>query len=178
MRSSGLARRYVQPLFYVALEKGELDKIASDLFSFDEMLSQSSELRSFLADPSVERLAKRGVMEKLFDDVSPYTLNFVKVVIDKNRSAIFDMVYPLFRDMLNEHNGITAGIVETAVPLDDDLFVRLQKTLETRFEKRLELERKIDPDLLGGVRVRIGNMVIDASVRGRLNKLKEMLISE
>jgi len=170
-----LARRYVQPLFEVAQEKNELERIAGDLAALDQALQESAELKGFLSDPSIGRKAKRTLVEKVFAEASSYTLNFMRVVIDKNRPEILGMSYRLFTDMLNIHRGVALGVVETAVPLDDTAFNKVRKMLEARFGCKLELERKIDPGLLGGLRVRVGNNVIDGSVRGRLEGLKAAL---
>jgi len=173
--SGSLARRYVQPLFEVAQEKGELERIASDLAALDQALHESAELKEFLANPSIQRKVKWILIEKVFAEASLFTLNFMRVVIDKNRPEVLGATYRLFTDMLNIHRGIAPGVVETAVPLDDAAFDNVKRTLETRFGCKLELERKIERNLLGGMRVRIGNNVIDGSVRGKLEDLKSAL---
>ncbi len=176
--SSGLARRYVKPLFDVANENNKLDKIAKDLEVIDQTLHESEDLRGFLFDPSVERQAKRNVLEKLFAKFTPFTLNFLRVVVDKNRPLVFDQAYPLFSEMLNDHRGITTGVVETAQPLDKKSFKKVKESLEKRFAKQLDLSQIVNPDLIGGMKVRIGNMVLDGSVRRRLTKLKKVMAGE
>jgi len=176
--SRRLARRYVQPLYDVGSEKDLLDQIANDLELVDKTLQESDDLRGFLYDPSIERQAKKDVLEKLFADISPYSLNFLRVIVDKNRSLVFDQAYPLFREMLNEHRGITTGAIETATPLDDASYRKVIENLEKRFDKKLELEQIVTPDLIGGIKVRIGNVVLDGSVRGQLAKLKKVMAGE
>lgn len=176
MRGSVLARRYVQPLFEVARDKDELERIYDDLKSLDQAFSGTPKLKGYLSDPSVEKHDKKSVLEKIFAGASKYTLNFMRVAIDKNRSEVLWQAYPLFRDMLNEHRGIQLGVVETAVTISDEDFAKIKSTLENRFESGLDLDRKVNPDLLGGLRVRIGNVVLDGSVRNRLTRLKELLV--
>lgn len=178
MRSGGLARRYVQPLFEVASEKDELERIFGDLKSLDKALTDSPELKDYLLDPSVEKHDKKSVLEKIFEGASIYTLNFIRVLIDKNRPEVLWVTYRLFRDMLNEHRGISTGVVETAVTLEDADFTEIKSVLENRFASRLDLERQVNPDLLAGLRVRIGNVVLDGSVRGRLQRLKTALTGD
>jgi len=173
---SSIARRYVEPLFEVALERNQLDRIAEELAALDQAINVSQDLRKYIFDPSIERHVKKSVMEQIFAGASDYTLNFIKLVIEKNRPEILSMAYRLYINLLNDHRGITPGEVETAVPLDDVTFDGIRKDLEARFNTKLHLERKVDSDLLGGMRVRIGNMVIDGSVRGRLVQLRELLI--
>lgn len=176
MNVGGLARRYVQPLFEVALEKGELEGIYNDVALLDRTLKESPDLWNFLANPSIGRQAKKTLVEKIFADCCIYTLNFLKVVIDKNRPEVLRAAYHIFTGMLNVHRGVIPGVVESAVPLDDADLSYIKRILESRFESRLELKQRVDPVLLGGVRVRIGNTVIDGSVKGRLERLKTALI--
>ncbi|MDP8239857.1 MAG: ATP synthase F1 subunit delta [Candidatus Hatepunaea meridiana] len=177
MSGGSLARRYVQPLFEVAQENNQIDRINNDLELLDRTLSESEELRGFLVDPSIIRQLKKGLIEKLFTEFSHYSMNFVKVVIDKNRPEVLKSAYSLFMELLNIHRGITPGIVESAVPLEDADFEKVKTTLELRLGSKLVLERRVDPSLLGGVRAQVGNTVIDGSLRGRLNKLKATLIN-
>jgi len=172
---SGLARRYVQPLFEVAREKDRLEQVQSELALLDRCLSESPELRGFLSNPSIERRAKWGVAQQIFTGATPYTLNFMRVVIDKNRTRVLDVACRLFDEMLNLHRGVTPGVVETAVPLDETAFAEVRSNLERRFGGELELEQRVEPTLLGGLRVRVGNTVIDGSVRGSLNRLKQAI---
>jgi len=178
LRGGVLARRYVQPLFEVASEKDELERIFGDLKSLDQALSDSPDLKGYLSDPSIEKHDKKSVLEKIFADASIYTLNFMRVLIDKNRPEVLWVAYPLFRDMLNEHRGISTGVVESAVTLDDADFGEIKSALENRFASKLDLERQVNPDLLAGLRFRIGNIVLDGSVRNRLTRLKKILIGE
>lgn len=178
MGGDGLARRYIQPLFDVAQEKGELEKITSDLAQLDEILAQSTELRGLLADPSVERSTKRSVVEEIFKDASMYTLNFMRLVIDKNRTGLFRIAYRIFRELIDKSEGITTGQVESAIPLSDEVFEKVKTGLESRFNYKLELERVVIPELIAGLRVRIGNLVIDGSLHGRLERLRSILAGE
>lgn len=173
---SSLARRYVEPLFEVALEKDQLDLIAGDLAGLDEALKASVDLRRFLTNPSIDRRAKKTVTHKIFDGVSEYTMNFMKLVIEKNRPEIFLVSSQLYQSLLNEHRGVTPGVVESATPLDDATFEKVRRELETRFKTKLHLERRVEKDLVGGMRVRVGNTVIDGSVKSQLARLKVSLM--
>lgn len=173
--SRKLARRYVQPLFDVGSEKDLLDQIASDLELVDTTLKEANDLRGFLFDPSIERQTKKDVLKKLFPKVSPFSLNFLRVIVDKNRPVVLDDAYPLYREMLNEQRGITTGVLETAVPLDETSYQKVRKSLEKRFNKKLDLDQVVSPDLIGGIKVRIGNVVLDSTVRGQLGSLRKVM---
>lgn len=176
--SASLARRYVLPLFEVARDKKILDKVSSDLKLLSDTLLASPELRTFVDSPTIERSVKRKVFDEIFKDAANYTRNFLRVVIDKKRSEIFLLASRIFDDLVSKHRGETHGVVQSAQPLDDTAFAEIEKDVAKRFDGRVILERTVDPALLGGIRVQVGNQVIDASVRGRLEKLKSVLAGE
>jgi F-type H+-transporting ATPase subunit delta len=176
--SAGLARRYVLPLFEVARDRNLLDRIAGDLKQLSETLLSSEELRTFVDSPTIARTVKREVLGTLFKDASEFTLNFMRVAIDKKRSEIFILSSKLFDELVSKHRGETHGVVQSAQPLDEASFASIEKAVSSRFSTRVILKRTVDPALLGGVRVQVGNQVIDASIRGRLEKLKGILAGE
>lgn len=175
MIGAGLARRYVQALFEVAQEKDVLDKISGDIELLDGTLSNSPELVSFLNNPSILKRAKKAAIEGLFTDVSEYTLNFIRVIIDKNRTEILSVANRIFQDLIDTAKGILNGTVQSAVPLDKEMLAEIKKSLEKRFSSTLVLKNRVTPELIGGLRIQVGNMVIDASVKSRLENLKEIL---
>ncbi len=176
--SASLARRYVLPLFDVARDKNLLDKVALDLKQLSETLRASAELRTFIESPTIARAIKRAALGDIFKDASVYTLNFLRVIIDKNRSEIFPISSRIFADLVSRHRGETHGVVQSAQPLDEASFASIEKAVSSRFGARVMLERAVEPALLGGIRVQVGNQVIDASIRGRLEKLKGILAGE
>jgi len=176
--SASLARRYVLPLFEVARDKNLLDTIAADLKLLGETLQSSAELRTFVDSPTIARSLKREVLSTLFKDASPFTLNFMRVAIDKKRSEIFILASKFFDELVSQHRGETHGIVQSAQPLDDASFAAIEKAVSSKFGTRVMLTKTVDPGLLGGVRIKVGNQVIDASIKGRLEKLKGVLAGE
>ena len=175
MSGGGITRRYIEPLFEIAVEKGIEDRISEDLKLFDDTIVENPELKKFLFNPSMDRKAKRTVIEKLFADSSKYTLSFLRVVIDKNRPNILLEAYSLYSALLNKHRGITTGKIETAVPLEENTLKQVKENLEKRFKCTLELECTTDPSLMGGILVRVGNTVLDGTIRGRLQRLKSTM---
>lgn len=173
--SGGVAKRYVKPLFDVAREKNQLDKVAQDLTELESVLKSSKELRTVLSDPSTTRDLKRSIMEKIFTNISPYSRNFIRVVIGKNRTSILFEANRLYIHMLNDHRGVTTGTITTAAALDDKTFVKLHASLEQKLQRKITLNRGIDPKLIGGALIQVGNTVIDGSVRGQLAKLRKVV---
>ncbi len=171
----GLAIRYVKPLFEVAQDKGELDGITADLARIDETLEQSPELRNFLHDPSVLRSSKQEAVELIFEGASTYVMNYMRLIIDKNRTEVINSTYRIFRKLIDKSRGITTGLVESAVKLDEKTYNAIRSKLEKRFKVKLDLDQQVVPDLLGGLRIRIGNTVIDGTVQGQLSRLRNTL---
>ena len=171
----GIARRYVQPLFEVAQEKNELDKVSGDLKALDDSLVNHGELRSFLFDPSIERQAKKAAIKEIFEGISPFTYNFMRVVIDKNRTEIFLIAYRLFKEMVDATQGVLTGSIQSAVSLDDNTLSEIRKSLKERFKGDLDISTEVVPELIAGLKIQIGNNVIDASVRNHFEQLKEVL---
>lgn len=175
MIGGGLALRYVKALFELAQEKGVVENISADLQVLDETIAGSPELGTFLNNPSVDRSAKKGAVCKLFPDASSYTVNFMRIVIDKNRTEIFTVVYRLFQELVNKAHGVVTGTIHSAVPLDKETFAKVREQLEIQFKRKLVLRTEIDPEIIGGLRIQVGNTVIDNSLKGRLNNLKKVL---
>ncbi len=172
------ARRYVLPLFEVARDHNVLDVVAADLKALDNALSATPELGAFLAAPTIERSVKRAALEAIFANASSFTLNFLRGVVAKNRSEVLHYAYRIYKGLLDAYRGVTPGLVETATPVDEATFASVVKAVSERFGGKIELQRQVDPSLIGGVRVRVGNQVIDASVKGRLEKLRTTLTGE
>lgn len=173
----GLARRYVQPLFEVTSDKGNLDTVVEELKELNSALSDKSPLRVILNDPSISLQSRIAVIEEIFTGYSDSYLNFVRLVIEKNRTFILEIAYSIFKKIKDESEGLLSGVVESALPLDDETIVELKQQLEMSFGHKVDIEFRITPDLLGGLRIRVGNTVMDGSVTGKLEKLKSELIS-
>ncbi|MBM3327809.1 MAG: ATP synthase F1 subunit delta [Calditrichaeota bacterium] len=176
--TGGLAKRYIQPLFEVARQKDMLDTVEADLLSITETLQSSPELKKLLFNPAESRAAKRKMLEGIFPGVSPYTMNFLRLLVDKNRADVLLTAHKLYVQLLNAQRGVTVGVVESAAPLSEDDFAGLLISLSERFKGALKLERRIDPALLGGVRVRIGNTVLDNSLQNKLTRLRSVFLRE
>lgn len=178
MSAAGLARRYVLPLFEAAESAGRTEQVEQELRALDQALRSAPDLRAFLLNPALDRATKREAITPAVEGFSDLTRNFVRVVMAKNRPWILEQVYRIFRDLHRARRGVTPATVETAVPLDEAVWRDIQVKLEKRFRSSLEIERRVEPGLLGGLRVRVGNVLWDASVKGRLERLREALTGQ
>lgn len=167
-----VARRYARALLRAAVELGVLEEAESDIRGFYELLRSSKDLRSFLGDPTVWPKTKAHFLENLLKGkVNRTTLDFLLLTVAKGRSALFEDVLREFGEMLDEHRGVIAAQVRSAVELSPEQKARLVERLSAYSEKNVRLEAVVDRTIKGGVIVRLGDMVFDGSVEAQLRRL-------
>ena len=168
------ASTYAEALFEAARERDELEGVLEDVKEFDSALDESEELRLFFYGGQVPEREKRRAIDALTKDMKLSTTNFLKVLVDNGREPILEDVARRYEDLVEEHLGRIEVEVTTAVELsqeeEDRLRERLAKLLEGR---EVVLETKVDPHLLGGAVFRFGGQMMDGSIRGRLESLRE-----
>lgn len=176
-----LAKRYARALLEVALERGEVEEVRSDLFNVAELYETSEALRTYLASPSFRRVDKRRALDAvLADKVAETTLRFLHVVIDKGRMAAIRAMADAFDEASDAARDVAKAHVTTYMPLEDAQRQALLGKLQDFTQRSsVRLEEEVDPSILGGVIVQLGDTLIDGSVRTRLARMREHLwISE
>lgn len=176
MRQRKLARRYGEALGELASEHGLLDPIEEELAIVRETLVSEPRLRRVLEDPKVTVETKDGLVQELFGKrLSRYPLNFLRLVVKKQREAyLLDMI-DAYVAYANQKRGIVEVEVTTAAPLTDRQSELLMKKLSEVTGRTVRLMTKLDEAILGGVVARVGDLVMDGSVRTRLEQLGEHL---
>jgi F-type H+-transporting ATPase subunit delta len=172
--------QYANALADIALAQGVAEAVTEQLIGFGVLYAESAELRSFLSSPAVTREAKHRVVEKLLARVggSKIVRNFLLVVIDHQRTHFLPEIIAAFQQVIRERQGITEAQVSSAVELNAPQKAELESTLERLTGKRVEAKFSLEPELLGGAVVRVGDTVYDGSLRSRLNELRTRLASE
>jgi F-type H+-transporting ATPase subunit delta len=166
-----LAGRYAAALFQAAASKSEDQKIQIDLGTVREKLLSQEEL---IRHPRVSIADKKKLIHAALDGkVSATTLRFLELIIEKKRFDLFVMISAVYGRLAADKRGIAKAIVRSAKPLSADA----QKTLAARLKKfsgkDVEIEVKEDPELIGGISVKIGDWVLDSSLRGQLRRMRE-----
>jgi len=153
-----------------------LDEFAAFLSAYRD----SAELRNLLASPAVGKAEKRRVAEKLSArlNVGKVVRNFLFVAIDHQRTQLLPEIFESFEDVVRERQGIAEAEVFSPSPLGEAQKREMAKALERLVGKKVEAKFSIDPKLLGGAAVRVGDTVYDGSLRNRLNELRERLAAE
>ncbi len=179
MKTHVLARRYAKALFELALEKGILKTVANEVQAFEKLISESDELRHFLLSPEVGREGKvKFLTERMQDQFSALFVNFWIVLLRKGRQDLYPEIVQEFGKQYDRYQNRVRASAITAVPMQEKELSRLKKTLSDHYKANFEIENFIDPEVLGGLILKIDGKVIDASLRNQLAKLREILLVE
>jgi F-type H+-transporting ATPase subunit delta len=176
-RRDTAARRYAEAAFEVALRDGTVEAWRSELESAASVVSDERIGRA-LADPAVALEERQAMADRILGPVaSRPVLNLIGLMIRRGRIEQLPRVAADFRRLDNARQGITIATAISAAPLTPDELQAVTERLEQYTGGRVELETQVDPSLLGGIVVRVGDRMIDGSVRGRLERLRNQLVS-
>lgn len=173
-KASEVGERYAQALFDLALETGALDQVRKDLDETRAMIAESADLRRLLASPTFSAedkaagLAAVGAKAKF----TPATLKFFGLLARNRRAGALPAVIGAFVRLHDRHRGVVAAEVVSAVALDSKQLDGVKKALRQALGKDPELVSRVDPAILGGLKVRVGSRLFDASLKSKLDSLK------
>jgi F-type H+-transporting ATPase subunit delta len=170
-------RVYAEALFGASKEKNSLMSVREEFDAFAAALAGSDELRAFLRNPQVETETKLGALDDLLEGGNELFLNFVHLLAEKGRIAEVEDVHEEFGRLLAREERVLELELTTAVELSDKEAAKVVKQIEDASGRRVVATRTVDPDIIGGIVVQAGSVRADASVRGRLDQLREELIN-
>lgn len=170
-------RLYARALFEAADGVGRIDAVHRDLGAFADAVAESPELAAFLANPQVESAAKSGVLGELSDGADELVTNVLRLVAEKGRSAQILGIRDEFQALVDRARGRVAVELTTAFELSDDEAAAIVAQIEQSSGRTVEATRKVDPELVGGMILQAGSLRVDASVRGRLQRLRHELVT-
>ncbi len=169
-----VASRYAKSLIDLAQEQGHLDAVKADMDGVIAVLKSNSELQAILKNPIMSGDKKRNILAALFEGkINPTILSFFYILVNKGRATILLDIAQEFIREYNEVKGIVKATVTSAVPLSKDNLVALQDAIAKEINATVVLSNPVDPSLIGGFIVRVGDRQIDASIEGKLNKLEK-----
>jgi len=176
MRDRQVATRYAEALLLSAKQAGVMAEVAESFAGVLDAAEGNRELAIFLDSPQVRTEEKKELVGNVFGGrIEPVLLNFFLLLIDRNRIENTRDIGEVFAELVEVESGITRASVVTAVPLPDDLAATLKSRLAAHTGTDIILEKKIDPDVIGGVRVTLGDRVLDGTVRTNLDLLRKTL---
>ena len=179
MMINTIARRYAEALFEAAGDAGLTKEIGEQLEQLLRVLKTDRELDLAFRSPALTAHRRHQLLEECFQgELHPYVLNLCGLLWTKGRESSLPVVIAAYRELLRKQEGLLTAELISAVNLTEEQLAPLKQALERRFGQPVVIESKVDPSLLGGVWVRVGNTVLDGSVRGHLNALREKMLAE
>jgi F-type H+-transporting ATPase subunit delta len=170
-----LAEVYARALFEAAKEDDVLDRVHDELGEFADALDEDRNLQVFLFSPYFSSEEKKDGVTKIVTEADERLVNFLELLAERHRMPAVFRIRRTFDAMWAEENKLLPVTVTSAVDLDEGLVKDIGKRIEEQTGREVELSSTVDPDVLGGLQVRVGNMVLDATVRNRLEKLRKQV---
>lgn len=178
MKNTILARRYAKALFSLGKQEGKSEEYSEKLSAIAELFyDETVGVRDALANPLYPLDMRQRVMVKIAENVQADAMlsGFLTLVVDKNRAAILPDIADELRIMSDKDRNISHGVVTSAVALNEKLLAKVQATLEKLTGTKVLLETKVDPAIIGGIVAKVGDLVLDGSIKTQLNGLKESI---
>jgi F-type H+-transporting ATPase subunit delta len=177
MKNALLAKRYAKALFAVGKEENALDEYATSLKEFATMLADNPELDDALSNPMYPLDAREGVMAEVVKaaDLSTIMGNFLNLIVQKRRADVLGDIAEMFQILVDEENNIAQGTVVSATELSAEMQAKVQETLEKITGKQVTLTTQVDESIIGGMIAKVGDLVMDGSIKTQLEELKESI---
>jgi len=170
-----IAQVYARSLFEVASEQKKIDEIKEQLGQFADALADAHDLQVFFFSPYFSTKEKEEGLDKAISGGDDTLLNFLKLLIENHRMPVVFRVRRAYDALWEEENQLLPVSVTSAVELDKGTVSEIGDRIAEQTGRKVELSAQIDPDILGGIVVRVGNQVLDASVRNRLEQLRKQV---
>ena len=171
-----IAQVYSRSLYEVASEHDVLDRVHDELGEFADALNDNRDLQVFLFSPYFSSQEKQEGLERLIDDAEENLLRFLGLLAERHRMPVLFRIRREFDALWAQENQLLSVSVTSAVQLDSDLLKGIGERVEAQTGQQVELSSTVDADVLGGLVLRVGNMVLDASIRNRLEQLKKQVV--
>ena len=170
-----IAAVYSRSLFEAATDKGKVDEVREQLGEFADALDKNRELQVFFFSPYFSSEEKKEAIGKLLQDADESFVRFLELLAERHRMPAIFRIRRGFDGLWREENKLLPVTVTSAVELDPELVEGIGKRIEEQTGRTVELSATVDPDVLGGLMVRVGNMVLDDTVRNKLERLRKQV---
>jgi F-type H+-transporting ATPase subunit delta len=170
-----IAQVYARSLFEVAKEQDNLDVVREQLGQFADALDESRELSVFFFSPYFSTPEKKDGLGKTLQDADPIVLNFLELLVENHRMPVVFRVRREFDALWREENQLLPVQITSAIALDESVAARIGEEIGRQTGRQVQLTSTVDPDVLGGIVLRVGNSILDASIRSRLERLRKQV---
>lgn len=174
--SSEISEPYAQALMSLAQQNDLADQFGETFRDLESLLSESREFKDFVLNPVIKNEDKKSVLKQVMGDANPYLLNFIMLLVDKRRIIFLESIVEQYLSLLRQLNQTVLAEVTSARELNDEQKDSIVEKVKGIVEARdVELKTSVDPNLIGGVIIKVGSKVIDASLRGQLRRISVSL---
>jgi F-type H+-transporting ATPase subunit delta len=170
-----IATVYARSLFEVAQEQGKLDDVRDQLGEFADVLDSNQEMQVFFFSPYFSTQEKEEGLDKVVTGADDILQNFIKLLIEKHRMPALFRVRRTYDELWQRENQLLPVEVTSAIELDKKTVKQIGDRIGEETGQKIELSERVDPDIIGGLIVRVGNSIIDASIRARLDSLRKQV---
>lgn len=173
-----VANRYADALFELGIEKNILDQYVEELNTVKDVFSDNEQLDTFLKHPSIKNETKKQLLEEAFTGLHVDILNTLKLLVERSRTEMVLAIIDHFIQLVNDRKGIAEAKVFSVRELSQSEQVELQATFAKRFNKSdIHLVNIVDPGLLGGMKVQVGNTIFDGTVKNKLRRIERKIVT-
>jgi ATP synthase F1 delta subunit len=170
-----IAQVYARALFEVAKEHGLLDQVRDDLTQFAQALDDNRELGVFFFSPYFSTEEKKAGLKRVVTGAEPVFMNFLEALIERHRMPAIFRIRDDYQELWEDERHLLPVEVTSAIELDKATVSEIGNRIGEQTKRTVELSSKVDPDVLGGIVLRVGNVVLDASIRNRLEQLRKQV---
>ncbi len=170
-----IARVYARALFEAAKEHGLLDVVREQLAQFVEALNSNRQFALFCFSPYFSTEEKKQGLERALTGAEPIFMNFLQALVERHRMPAIFRIRTRYEDLWKEENRLLPVEITSAVKLDDATIAEIGERVGDQAGRKIELSSRVDPDIIGGIVLRVGNSILDASIRNRLNQLRKQV---
>jgi F-type H+-transporting ATPase subunit delta len=170
-----IAKVYARSLFEVARDQDKLDEIREQLSELVEAFDEDRSLTTFFFSPYFSTEEKKEGLHKAIDGAEPIFLNFLELLLEKHRMPVIHRIRRDYDQLWREENKLLSVQVTSAVELDEKIVKDLGDRIAEQTDRKIELTTTVEPDILGGIVLRVGNSILDASIRNRLEQLRRQV---
>jgi ATP synthase F1 delta subunit len=170
-----IAEVYARSVFEVAQEQDKLDTVREQLGQFTDALNANRDLQIFLFSPYFSTDEKKAGLDRAVSGADPVFENFLQALLERHRMPAIFRIRARFEEMWEEENRLLPVEVTSAIELDEETVRSIGDRIGEQTGRTVELSSKVDPDIIGGIVLRVGNSVLDASIRTRLNQLRKQV---
>ena len=170
-----IAQVYARSLFEVAREHDKLDEIREQLGQFADAMAEERSLQVFFFSPEFSTDEKKEGLHQVVEGADETLVNFLELLLEKHRMPVIFRIRARYDELWERENRLLPVQVTSAIELDEEIVRRIGDEIGEQTGRKVELTSRVDPDILGGIVLRVGNAILDASIRSRLERLRKQV---